>query len=258
MYVAEVVFEQKQMNDTENVMAIIDRLLGALRMNGQIMGREFSIARDAEKYSTYLLIPEQNSLDKSRANVYVAELYNKLDELEIDYSWKIVGDEPYSKSVCKCGNSNFYILYTTYISLESPIRCGDCFGVVPLYQVPAASSGEYADIRTWESDYKACDTLQMNCSTGEHFGILQLSRYESGLSKRGIDICNRISASTGTPTYYYLLKATGQGKKAEENRKCPSCGAEWLLHESLHEVFDFRCDHCRLLSNIAWSVRSKG
>lgn len=90
---------------------------------------------------------------------------------------------------------------------------------------------------------------------GGRFGIFQLSKHESSLSKRGRDICDRLTFTTGIPTYYYLLKLSGRGLKAEQNRKCPSCNGEWLLEEVLHGVFDFKCDNCRLLSNIAWSVR---
>ena len=258
MFVVEIVFKHKHSYDIEQVQDVIQHLLGILRMNGQILGREYPVAIDQENYRTYLLIPEENSLDESRTNTYGLKSLNKLNELDIEYSWKIIGTEPYSESVCQCTNSKFYILYTTYLSLEAPIRCGDCFGIIPLYRLPAPSSGEYTEIITWESDYKACDTLQMNCSTGERFGILQLSKYESSLTKRGIDICKRITVSTGVPTYYYLLKSTGKGIKAEQTRRCPSCGSEWLLQEPLHGLFDFRCDQCKILSNIAWSVRSKG
>ncbi len=258
MFVIEVVFKQAQVHDTDQVQEIIQFLLGALRMNGQVLGREFPVAIDADSYRSYLLIPEEDSLDKSRANVYVLKWLTKLDDLKIEYSWKVLGIESDGDSVCKCVRPKFYMLYTTYISLEPPIRCGDCFESIPLYRLPVTSSGEYVDIITWESDYKACDTLQMNCATGEHFGTLQISRHNSSLSKRGIDICNHITVSTGIPTYYYLLKSSGRGMKAEQTRKCPSCGGEWLLQEPLHGLFDFRCDQCRLLSNVAWSVRSKG
>lgn len=257
MYVVEIVFKNKQSTNTDHVIEVIQLLLGALRMNGQILGREFALAIDRENYRSYLLVPEEDSLDSGKANEYVLKWLNKLEELNVDFSWKLVGHEPDSNSVCACANSSHYILYTTYLTLETPIRCGDCFGNIPLYRLPATSGGEYADIISWESDYKACDTLQMNCNTGERFGVLQLSGHKSTLSKQGMDICNRITLSTGKPVYYYLLKPTGKGMKAELSRKCPSCGGEWLLQEPLHGLFDFRCDHCKLLSNITWSVRSR-
>jgi predicted nucleic acid-binding Zn ribbon protein len=255
MYVIEVSFLiQNKMEDTEQILERINFLLGALRMNGQIVGHEFSVAYLQSCYRTYLLAPEQDSLDKSRANSYVLDGLNKLNSLNIECSWKVVGNEPYSSNVCGCKKSSYYILYTTYVSFESPLRCGDCFGIIPLYRIPATKDAEYVDILAWESDYKACDTLQMNCSTGERYGISQLSKYDSSLSKRGIDICNRITTSTGIPTYYYLMKVTGKSNKVELKRKCPSCNGEWFLHETLYGIFDFKCDKCRLLSNVGWSV----
>lgn len=255
MYVVEVTFLiQNKMEDIEQIEEKIDLFLGALRMNGQIVGREFPVAYLQDCYRTYLLVPEQDSLDRSKANSYVLDGLNKLNSLNIECSWKVVGNEPYSSNVCGCKKSSYYILYTTYVSFESPLRCGDCFGIVPLYRIPATKDEEYVDILTWESDYKACDTLQMNCSTGERYGISQLSKYDSSLSKRGIDLCNRITTSTGLPTYYYLMKVTGKSNKVESKRKCPSCNDGWFLHETLYGIFDFKCDTCRLLSNIGWSV----
>ena len=255
MFVVEGAFKYTLSHDTEQALETIDLLLGALRMNGQILGREYPVTIDGEKIRTFLLIPEENSLDESRANDYVLKWLAKLENLGVEPSWGILGVEPYSAPVCKCLRPKFYILYTTYVSLESPIRCGDCWGVVPLYRLPTTSGGEYVDIISWQSDYQACDTLQMNCSTGERFGTFQLSKYGSSLSKRGIDICSRITELTRIATYYYLMQSTGRGRKAEQTRKCPSCGGEWYLTEPLYGLFDFRCDQCRLLSNIAWSVR---
>lgn len=257
MFVVEILLKIKQSNNADQVIEVIELLLGALRMNGQILGREFPIALDRETYRSYLLLPEEDSLESDKANRYVLKWLNKLAELNVDFSWRLVGHEPNSNAVCSCTNPSHYILYTTYLSLETPIRCGDCFGNIPLYRLPATSDGEYFDIISWESDYKACDTLQMNCTTGERFSIHHLSEQKSSLSKQGLDICNRITLSTEKPVYYYLLKPTGKGMKSELSRKCPSCGGKWLLQEPLHGLFDFRCDQCRLLSNIAWSVRSR-
>ena len=249
MYTAELIFELEQGKDTKNAEEAIDLLLGTLRMNGQILGREFPIGRKDKTYRAYLLLPTPDSLDKNYANNYVRDAIHKLDEVGLNYSSVLIGEEPYAASVCRCGASESFILYTHYISLESPLRCGCCFGIVPLYRLPPTSNGEYVDILTWQSDYKACDTLQMNSATGERFALHQISRYNSSLSQRGIEICNHITILTGIPTYYYLYRAIGRGKKSEQKRKCPSCNDEWLLKEPLHQLFDFRCDHCRLLSN---------
>jgi predicted nucleic acid-binding Zn ribbon protein len=256
MFVVEGIFNPAVSLEPEQVQEVIDLLLGALRMNGQILGREYPIVSVGEGYQTFLFVPEENSLNKYIANTYVLKWLNKMDELGIEYTWRMLGPESCSDHICKCEKPKSYILYTTYVSLESPIRCGECFGSIPLYRLPATRDDEYVDIITWQSDYKACDTLQMNCSTGERFGLSQLSKHDSSLTKRGREICNRITIATGIPTYYYLLKSNGKGLKTEQARKCPSCNGEWLLQPPLHGLFNFQCATCRLLSNIAWSVQS--
>jgi predicted nucleic acid-binding Zn ribbon protein len=57
------------------------------------------------------------------------------------------------------------------------------------------------------------------------------------------------------PVYYYLSKHFGRSDRAERRRKCPSCGKAWLRKEPLHRIFDFQCQRCRLLSNVAFDVR---
>ena len=229
----------------------INYLFDALRMNGQILGREFPIGRNNLIYRAFLHLPEQDSLNVEIGNSYVKSCYDKLKELDLSYSYEIIGEEPTSAPICECNSIDSYILYTTYVSLESPLRCGVCFGTVPLYKISHTCDGEYSDIISWNSDYQACDTLQMNCMTGERFGYQQISEFNSSLSKRGIDICDKVLKLTGKKTYYYLYRSKTISKNKEISRKCPSCGGEWLLNETMHEIFNFCCNKCSLLSNIS-------
>jgi predicted nucleic acid-binding Zn ribbon protein len=41
----------------------------------------------------------------------------------------------------------------------------------------------------------------------------------------------------------------------ERIRKCPKCARGWALSEPFHGKFDFLCEHCRFISNIAFDVR---
>jgi predicted nucleic acid-binding Zn ribbon protein len=255
MFTAELVFVLNENRDSDSAVDSIYSLLGALRLNGQILGREFPLGQRGLTYRCFVLIPESNSLDEGLANKYVKKELTELEEVGLYFSYEIVGEEPECAPVCKCHSPSSYILFTHYVSLESPLRCGDCFGVVPLYKIPYTYDDEYYDIIIWTSDYQACDSLQMNCSTGERFGTQQISRHDSSLSKRGIEICSKISKVTGIKTYYYLYRNTSLGRNAELNRKCPSCGGEWLIDNPLHDKFDFCCNKCSLLSNISWSVR---
>lgn len=258
MYVAQLNFNLQQNSDTELALDSINGLLGTLRMNGQTLGNEFPTVLKDYQFRTFVLIPEISSLDKGLANKYVRKGLCNLEEINVNFSYEIIGEEPNSTDICECSHSSRYILFTNDGSIESPLRCYDCFGVIPLYKIPHTYDEEYYNIICWMSDYQSCDSLQMGCLTGERFGTQQISKYDSSLSRRGIEICNKISELTGVKTYYYLYRYTALGRKSEINRKCPSCGGEWLLNEPLHNLFDFCCHKCRLLSNISWSVSKSG
>lgn len=135
------------------------------------------------------------------------------------------------------------------------MRCIGCNGIVPLYRLPCPATGGYSDLLGWQSNYQACDALQINCTVGERFAEREMSDLDSSLTKSGLAICRKTQEQTGHPVYYYLFRAHGRNRAREMQRRCPSCGGSWRLSEPLYGKFDFKCDECRLLSNIAWTVR---
>lgn len=237
---------------------LIENLTAAWRSNGQILGREFSVVFNDNVYRIVLMSPHPDALEAQHDSKYVAFAKSQLFKAGFQSpKVAVLGEDPFSAEPCACFKHSYFILYTTYASLESSLRCGDCFGPVPLYIIPLQDTptGELHDqIMSWQSDYQSCDHLQMNCSTGEKFGLREISNYDSSLSKRGREICNSITDATGIPTYYYLHRYRGKSNKSERNRKCPSCGGEWLMQEQIHDTFEFKCDRCKLLSNVALSV----
>jgi predicted nucleic acid-binding Zn ribbon protein len=77
---------------------------------------------------------------------------------------------------------------------------------------------------------------------------------DSGLSKEGYSLCQKIENLTNIPTYYFLNRYWGR-KVGEENRLCPNCGKTWRVKEDYLLVegfndFVFRCDSCRLVSHL--------
>jgi predicted nucleic acid-binding Zn ribbon protein len=165
--------------------------------------------------------------------------------------------DPFERLICACAGCTHFILFTTYAGFEPSIICGDCFHPIPLYRIPyevslPQKSGLHDRINTWQGNYKACDQLNMNCTVGEAFALRQMGRLDSPLSAQGIGICRDIERLTGVPTYYYLHRYRGRSAKFERARRCPGCGGEWLLVHPPH-IFGFKCDPCRLLSNIAVS-----
>ena len=257
MHILEVQFKDKRRGVLADRFCAVDLLLGAWRMNGQILGREWPSFGDKRSYGVVVMAPEETSLAEINAGTYVRSAMSKLAELGIETKIKCRCKTPESRNVCSCPRSPWMVLYTNYILLEPPLQCGGCGGVVPLYRFPNPA-GEHHNVICWQSDYMACDTLQMNCRTGERFGTMEISRHDSSLSIRGRAICTSLSEISGIPTYYYLYRGSGRTLAAERGRRCPGCGESWLLPQPVKvlDFFDMKCDPCRLVSNIAWDVRS--
>lgn len=256
MEIVEARFEINGLNNEKEQLDSINLLLGSYRMNGQLLGREFVIVKNGNAYVTHLKLPAIDALDREYNNKYVREETVKLEDVGLNQpEFKMLGQDPESASLCHCEEIEGYILFTTYVSLETPLRCLRCFGTVPLYRIPKTYHDEYYDVICWEGDYQSCDRLQMNCTVGERFAMNQMSNVASSLSRQGIEICRQISNKTNRDTYYYLYKGKSKSIKQEKKRGCPSCNGAWLLDKPLHGMFDFKCKNCLLLSNISWDVR---
>ncbi|HQU82934.1 MAG TPA: DUF2310 family Zn-ribbon-containing protein [Pyrinomonadaceae bacterium] len=154
------------------------------------------------------------------------------------------------KTACKCRESDFYILITNYITILSPITCGNCFKPVPLYKLPKYNGYDYIPILSWETNYISCDSLQMNCEVGERWALNQMQEVTSQLSKQGLEICKKIEELTNVPTYYYLHNYR-KVKGNELSKPCPVCNEKWNLKKQLNNFYDFKCDTCKLVSIIS-------
>ena len=121
----------------------VNDLPGAWRGNGQVCGDEFPFVADGDDIDNRALTPESDSLDprhdgewprQYRGRLYSAG-YAAIDVVDL-------GEESDGDPSCACASRSSLILYTTHVSMESPVRCGDCFGPVPLYSLPSTWDGE--------------------------------------------------------------------------------------------------------------------
>ena len=148
---------------------------------------------------------------------------------------------------CKCKKSAFYILITNYLTIESRLKCGSCNNSVPLYRLPIYEDHGYLPILSWETNYIACDSLQMNCEVGERWAINQMQDIESQLSKQGLRICQKIEELTNIPTYYFLYNYR-KVKNNDPLMPCPKCKSKWDVKNRIHGFYDFKYDNCRIIS----------
>lgn len=252
MYTIQLSFNIHELSKVEAQTDLINGLLGAWRMNGQVLGKHFPIAQKEQSLDVFIQTPDLDGLSPKYNNKYVKKYQQKLEDGFSLPEIHILGEDPDSSGICKCDSSNAYILYTTYVSLESPLKCSKCFCSVPLYKIPKTADDEYHNIISWMSDYQSCDSLQMGCSVGERFAIKQISNMDSSLTTLGLNVCTIIRELTGKKVYYYLYKGSARSYKSEISRLCPCCNGKWYQDEAIHGIFDFKCEKCCLLSNIAW------
>jgi predicted nucleic acid-binding Zn ribbon protein len=140
---------------------------GAWRTNGQICGREWPVIQEGSGYSTVARSPERDSLEPGFSSSYAAAAIARAEAEGLQVAWQILGEDDESSPACSCASPTAYSLFTNYLSLEPAIRCMDCFRPVALYRMTPMDSGEFYEIISWQSDYQACDSLQMNCKVLE-------------------------------------------------------------------------------------------
>jgi predicted nucleic acid-binding Zn ribbon protein len=258
MYHVELTFRYSGKPKESNVTQGIDQLLGAWVNNGQILDADWPAVFRKTCCSAIVACPEPTSLRPRHANKWIGKFLSELRSYGVlKPKMTLLGRGLESSTVDRCRRPTSYFLMTNYLSIESPLRCGDDYLPVPLYRVPPTYEPDpsYWDILRWQKEWKSCDQLQMACGSAERWATKQISDPASSLSVTGRKICRLIEDQSGVPTYYYLYRGGGRSAAAERKRSCPSCGKKWSLSEPLHQIFDFKCNPCRLISNIAWSVR---
>ncbi|WP_026970318.1 Zn-ribbon-containing protein [Aliagarivorans marinus] len=256
MYQVELVFECFRDTTISAAERAINHLLNCWRYNGQVLGRELPLILNQAQFECRLICPEQESLHPQFNSPQVNQALSQLSDAGVlRPKQKVLGRDLNSDDIDTCDTRPWQVLYTSYLQACSPLRCGEHFTPVPLYRIPAVANGDHKQVIKWQEDWAACDQLQMNGSVLEHKAVEQLGSPGTRLYRRGWDLCKRIEYLTKIPTYLYLYRVGGESLESEQQRRCPSCGEPWPLNESQHDVIDFRCDNCRLVSNLSWDFK---
>ncbi|HEX8999929.1 MAG TPA: DUF2310 family Zn-ribbon-containing protein [Blastocatellia bacterium] len=251
MFIVEVTFTKtNQEIPDEGIAHVIYGLLATWHSNGQIVSDEWRFVGDGESFTCILTLPEADSLEAQPDDSLVNKSHEYLHEKGLgEPSVRVIGRDAFAEeNICDCSQPAFYIVYTHVLSQGiPPLRCGKCFGYVPVYRVPGSDG-----ILGWKSDYQAFDGLQLgNEPTNreqrkvEGFALQQMQRLDSALTIAGREICQKIEQTTKIPTYYYLHVMY----EVDEYPHCPSCGNNWTLNKTPLHLFSYCCDRCRLLSS---------
>lgn len=260
MDTAQLLFRTRTATNGADALDKVQSYLTALLYNGQIVSGHTPTAKVSGGFLVTVALPEADALADRFANKWVRKHLRELAAVGVDRPQVThLGTDPESRAPCRCRKRPFLILFTTFLNSEPPLRCGACFGPVALYRVTGTSqTGTHQDVVWWQDTYQSMDWLFIGTGPGERFAHDQLSRFDSELSTDGRELARQLEKKARLPVYHYLSKHFGRSDRAERKRNCPSCGKTWLRKEPLHRIFDFQCQRCRLLSNIAFDVRVGG
>lgn len=244
-------FEQDPVN-------LINQILEQWRFNGQILGREFGVTHHALgsqfEFQARVSLPEQESLLPDYNNEWVNQALFLAEQAGVTFAFfEIVGRDYNENDIALDKSPSFQLLYTSYVDSSSPLYHGDLFQAMPLYYLGDQPELTERIIR-WQENWQACDQLQMNGSVLEQTALDEISEVRSELSQQGRELCKEIEQISQIPTYYYLYRL-GSDEAVEFHRQCPNCNSDWKLPEPLHEIFYFKCDKCRLISNLSWELQ---
>lgn len=257
VYLAELSFKIIADTDFSKAEAAIRRYIEALIFNGQVLGREFPTAWLQDRFNSRVVLPAEDALQQQYHSQRGKAVLEQLANSGLAYpQWQILGMDLMSSHTDPCLSSECYILYSRFSETCSPLRCGEHFAPVPLYKFSALTDDHEQLIR-WQLQYQALDEIQMQQKRVLHKSAERsLQQLNSKLNKQGRALARRFERISLTPVFYALYSGSSENCIAETDKRCPGCNGNWRLAEPLHDIFDFKCDSCRLVSNIAWDCQS--
>lgn len=224
----------------------IKNLVHNMHHQGRIVHLRNNIYRQNDCIILQCKIPESDSISAISENKW----FKKLQTQKVDIRIKCLGKDLGSKDLCCCGLTKFYILLG---SEDIPLVCGSCGDSVPLYRIPPTYEPDpsFYDVDCWNKENLAWSDIEFY-SYYEQIAQKELSDLGSILNKKALDLRSKIEKLSGKDCYYFLEELR-ETVNIETGNKCPGCGGEWLLEEPVLEYYNFKCDHCKILSRFSVS-----
>lgn len=257
MVVAELRFTI--IKDTSYAMAehAIRHYLEALIFNGQILGREFPTFLQQDCFISRVVLAEPSAMAHEHHSASSKEALMALGKAGLAFpKLSILGEDLMSNHTDPCATPQALFLYCRFGLMNSVLYCAEHFAPVPLYRFKPTSGSDHQDLIRWQLQYQALDEIQMQEQRVlPKIAENSLQQLHSSLNKQGRKFATKIAKQQGVPVYYALYSGSSHHCDAEIDKCCPSCGQAWRLQKPLHQLFDFQCHRCLLVSNIAWQCQ---
>ena len=231
--------------------------LEKLIFQGQILGREFPTYQAQDSFFSRVVLPQADALEKKSHSTAGLDALERLQQVGLSYpKLAILGDDLMSNHTDPCPSHSALILFCSFSATNSVLYCAEHFAPVPLYKVGRNSGEDFESLVRWQLQYQALDEIQMQESRVLLKSAEQsLQGFYSGLNQQGYKQARALSNELQKPVYYYLYSGSSPDCSLDAGKTCPCCGSDWKLTESWHGLFDFRCEPCQLVSNIAFDCQ---
>lgn len=260
MWVAELCFKVIADTDYSRAEAALRRYLEALIFNGQVLGREWPTHFAQDSFYTRVVLPAADALHPSQHSERGRLALAQLGDAGLGYpQLAMLGHDLMSNHSDPCHDEGVeptaYIWYSRFAQMNSVLYCADHFAPVPLYRAAVRTTNDYEDVIRWQLQYQALDEIQMQETSMLPSTEQALQDVNSRLNHAGRQLAQECATALKRPVYYALYSGSSDDCQREVSKTCPSCGGHWKLDEPWHGLFDFRCERCSLVSNIAWQCQ---
>lgn len=257
MYVAELKFSIIANTSYQVAEQAIRHYLETLIFNGQILGREFPTYLQQDCFITRIVMPETGALASHHHSSAAQQALMALGDAGLAFpKLSVLGEDLMSNHTDQCEAPTALILYCRFGLMNSVLYCAEHFAPIPLYRFLPTSGADHQDLIRWQLQFQALDEIQMQeqrvlPKVAEN----SLQQLHSSLNRQGRKFAAKIAKQQHIPVYFALYSGSSQNCQQEITKCCPGCGQSWKLTEPLHQLFDFQCHHCKIVSNIAWQCQ---
>lgn len=260
MWVAELCFKVIADTNYATAEAALRTYLEALIFQGQVLGREWPTHFAHDSFFCRVVVPSEDALLAAHHSARGHAALAQLGAAGLSYpQLAILGQDLMSNHTDPCHQNGeqppAYIWYSRFAQMNSVLYCAEHFAPVPLYQAAFRQDKDYEDVIRWQLQYQALDEVQMQQASVLPSTERSLQGVHSLLNQQGRQLARECAHALQRSVYYALYSGTSADCQSEISKTCPSCGGAWLLDEPWHGLFDFRCDRCSLVSNIAWQCQ---
>lgn len=255
MYLSQADFGKVPSGLTEE--AVHDRLdsyLESLRRNGQICGHAVrSVSAGSAVAYAYAVRPDSTSR-QFHSRYALQDLKELCAVFGREPAWHLLADEV-PTSFPSLSDISALCLDSADYDGDSPLCMVGTEVRLPMYLIPI-DADERERLCFWSREYNRMLGIWYASGDLETRVYKQLALPTSGLAQKGRKLAAKVEAALNTPVYYFLMRHYGRSLEQERERLCPGCGKGWLQAPDISESvcrweFPFRCEDCRLASEVA-------